>query len=84
MDKLKPLLLQLYEKIKSVKFWTGVISLFLLIFTTAGIDISTIDTWGKLWAEVIATISNPYAVLCIAGTLFGIGSNTSKVIENGK
>ena len=62
-------------RLKNPAFWTGIISLILLIFTTAGIEISTMNTWGELYKAVFSTINNPCALLCIIGAIVGVSLN---------
>ncbi len=63
-------------RLKNPEFWTGLISLVLLIFSAAGIDFNTMTSWGALWEGVKAILSNPVSVVAVIGAIVGISANT--------
>lgn len=58
-------------------FWTGVISIILLVFSSAGLNFNDFTSWGALWEGIKAVISNPVAILSIIGALAGVTADTS-------
>ena len=69
------------EKIKkrlyNPAFWTGVISLVLLIFSAAGLDFNQLTTWSALWEGVKTILSNPVSVIAVIGALVGVSADPS-------
>lgn len=65
------------KRLKNPAFWTGLISLILLIFSSAGLNFNDMTTWNALWGAIITILSNPVSIVAIIGSLVGISADTS-------
>lgn len=65
------------KRLKNPAFWTGLISLLLLIFSSAGLNFGEMTSWGALWEGVKAILSNPVSVVAVIGAIVGISADTS-------
>lgn len=65
------------KRLKNPAFWTGLISILLLIFSSAGLNFSDMTSWNALWEGVKAILSNPVSVVAVIGAMVGISADTS-------
>lgn len=65
------------KRLKNPAFWTGIISILLLIFSSAGLNFSDMTSWGELWKGILTIISNPVSVVAVIGAIVGISADTS-------
>ena len=62
------------EKLKNPYFW---LSVFALIFSSAGIDFETLTSWQLLAQALIDILMNPVAIVAIITAFLGIWNDNS-------
>lgn len=65
------------KRLKNPAFWTGIISLIFLIFTSAGLDFQAMTTWELLGGALLSIVENPVKLIAVIGAIVGVAANTS-------
>lgn len=65
------------KRLKNPAFWTGIISLIFLIFTSAGLDFDKMTTWELLGGALLSIVENPVKLIAVIGSMVGVTANTS-------
>lgn len=69
------------ERFKNPWFWIGVIA---VAGTAVGANPESFNSWGALKEQVVAVLSNPYMLGCLAVAVLGVFVDpTTKGIKDG-
>ena len=63
------------ERLKSPIFWVGVASVLGIIFSTANVDPSTINTWSSLFGFLWDVLKDPFTLFSIVAAVFAFMNN---------
>lgn len=61
--------INLKVRLKNPWFYIGLAS---VIFAAIGIDPSTLTSWGAVWQEVVAFVSNPFLIASTVVAVLGV------------